>query len=474
MQTQCNQRTFGFEALGRREVVARFDGGPITSDAGGLLLRETERATAILHQFAACFRDHRDPDLIEHTVEALIAQRVYGLCLGYEDLNDHDQLRHDPLLAVMVGKVDPLGEERPRERDLGKALAGKSTLNRLELTPVRANKNSRYKKITVDRQAVQDFFVDAFLQSRTTPPERIDLDLDATDDALHGHQAGRFFHGYYDCYCYLPLYIFCGDDLLCAKLRPSNIDASTGALKEVQRIVERIRQRWPQVPIRIRGDSGFCREPIMAWCEENGVEYVLGLARNVRLVAEIVGELEEVKRQWEQTRAPARLFKEFSYATRESWSRSRRVIAKAEQLDKGANPRFVVTSVPSEVSDARTMYEDVYCARGDMENRIKEQQLCLFADRTSCATMRANELRLWLSSAGYVLMTALQRLGLSQTELAVAQCDTIRLKLLKIGAQIRITVRRVWVSLAESYPYRAIFQRVYENLIRACPLPLRC
>ncbi|MBU0718231.1 MAG: IS1380 family transposase, partial [Planctomycetes bacterium] len=386
----------------------------------------------------------------------------------------HDQLRHDPLLAVMVGKADPLGKDRPRERDKGKALAGKSTLNRLELTPVRANKDSHYKKITVDRQAVQDFFVDAFLQSRTTPPERIDLDLDATDDPLHGHQAGRFFHGYYDCYCYLPLYIFCGDDLLCAKLRPSNIDGSAGALKELHRIVARIRQRWPNVPFLVRGDSGFCREAIMAWCEQNGVDYVFGLAKNPRLLAEIVGELEEAKRQWEQTHEPARRFKEFSYATRDSWSRSRRVIAKAEHLDKGANPRFVVTSVSSHVTNARTMYEKVYCARGDMENRIKEQQLYLFADRTSCVTMRANELRLWLSSVGYVLMTALQRLGLQQTELATAQCDTIRLKLLKIGAQIRVTVRKVWVSLAESYPYRAIFQRVYENLVRVCPIPLRC
>jgi len=474
MTTECNQRSFAFHPLGRRQVTARFDGGKITSDAGALLLREAERATGILRRFAACFRDHRHPDLIEHTVEELIARRIYGLCLVYEDLNDHDQLRHDPLLAVMVGKRDPLGEERPRERDKGKALAGKSTLNRLELTPVRANADSRYKKITVHRQGVQDLFVDVFLEAHSTPPERIVLDLDATEDPLHGHQAGRFFHGYYDCYCYLPLYIFCGDDLLCAKLRPSNIDAPTGALKEVQRIVERIRRRWPHVAILVRGDSGFCREPILAWCEENSVDYVFGMAKNERLLSEIVGELDEAKGQWERTRQSARLFKEFSYATRESWSRCRRVIAKAEHLDKGANPRFVVTAVPGHVTDARTMYEDVYCARGDMENRIKEQQLHLFADRTSCATMRANELRLWFSSVAYVLMTALQRLGLQGTELAKAQCDTIRLKLLKIGAQIWVTVRKVWVCLAESYPYRAIFQRVYENLVRVCPIPLRC
>jgi hypothetical protein len=454
-------------------VVARFDGGQITSDAGGLLLREAERATGIIRQFAACFRDHRDPDLIEHTVEELIAQRVYGLCLGYEDVNDHDQLRHDPLLAVMVGKPDPLGQDRLRARDKGKALAGKSTLNRLELTPVGAHKDSRYKKITVQRAAVQDFFVDAFLQRHTTPPDQIDLDLDATEDVLHGHQAGRFFHGYYDCYCYLPLYIFCGDDLLCAKLRPSNIDGSAGALKEVQRIVERIRRHWPNVSIRLRGDSGFCREPIMAWCERNQVDFVFGLAKNERLVGEIAGELEEARRQWEQTRQPARRFKEFSYATRESWSRPRRVIAKAEHLDKGSNPRFVVTSLSSQAVDARSLYEEVYCARGDMENRIKEQQLCLFADRTSCATMRANELRLWFSSVAYVLMTALQRIGLQGTELATAQCDTIRLKLLKIGGQIKVTARKVWLSLAESYPCRNLFAWVYENLMRFCPIPRR-
>lgn len=474
MTTECNQNSFAFHPLGRRQVIGRFDGGSITSDGGALLLRETERATGILAQFAACFTDHRSPLLIEHTVEQLIAQRVFGLCLGYEDLNDHDALRHDPLLAVMAGKPDPTGEHRARARDKGKALAGKSTLNRLELTPARANQRSRYKKITVDRPGVQNFFVDTFLQSREQPPERIEIDLDATEDPLHGHQAGRFFHGYYDCYCYLPLYIFCGDDLLCAKLRPSNIDASAGALKELQRVVERIRRCWPRVEILIRGDSGFCREAIMAWCERNHVDYVFGLAKNDRLLAEIVGELDEAKRQWGQTHEPARVFKEFSYCTRKSWSRSRRVIAKAEHLDKGPNPRFVVTSVSSEVAPAKSLYEDVYCARGDMENRIKEQQMCLFADRTSCATMRANELRLWFSSVAYVLMTALQRQGLQGTELQSAQCDTIRRKLLKIGAQIKVTVRYVWLSLAESYPYRQIFERVYENLVRLCPIPLRC
>ena len=287
MPTECNQQSFAFHALGRRDVVARFDGGKISSDAGGLLLREAERVTGIIRQFAACFTDHRDPDLIEHTAEELVAQRVYALALGYEDLNDHDDLRHDPLLAVLVGKKDPLGRTRGRERDRGKALAGKSTLNRLELTPVRANAESRYKKIVTDRQAVQSLFTEVFLQSHRHPPKRIVLDLDATDDPVHGNQSGRFFHGYYKNYCYLPLYIFCGEHLLCARLRTSNIDASTGSVKELARIVSAIRQQWPKVQIVIRGDSGFCREAIMAWCEANDVDFVLGLAKNKRLIAEI-------------------------------------------------------------------------------------------------------------------------------------------------------------------------------------------
>ena len=474
MTTECNQESFVFQPLGRREVVGRFDGGKITSDAGALLLRETERITGILRTFAACFTDHRDPDLLEHTVLELLAQRVYGLCLGYEDLNDHDQLRHDPLLAVLVGKQDPTGEDRARQRDKGKALAGKSTLNRLELTPARANKDSRYKKITVQRKAVQDFFVDAFLQAHESPPPWIILDLDATDIPLHGHQAGRFFHGYYDTYCYLPLYIFCGDHLLCAKLRPSNLDASTGALKEVQRIVAAIRERFPTTPILVRGDSGFCREPIMAWCERNGVHYLLGLAKNDRLLREIEEELAQAKARFEETGKPARVFKDFLYSTLDSWSGEHRVIAKAEHLDKGSNPRFVVTSLPSDEFPAQATYEETYCARGDMENRIKETQLGLFADRTSAATMRANELRLWFSSAAYVLMTALRRRGLQGTELAQAQCDTIRLKLLKIGARIRVTVRKVWVSLAEGFPSREVFRRIHQNLIRLAPIPLRC
>ena len=474
MFAECNRESFGFHASGRREIVARFNGGRISSDAGGLLLRETERVTGIIGQFASCFTDHRDPDLIEHTVEELIAQRVYALALGYEDLNDHDDLRHDPLLAVLVGKKDPLGRRRGRARDRGKALAGKSTLNRLELTPVRANATSRYKKITLDRQAVQRLFTDVFIQSHKRPPKRIVLDLDATDDPIHGHQSGRFFHGYYKNYCYLPLYIFCGAHLLCARLRPSNIDASAGSVKELQRIVGRIRAAWPTVQIVIRGDSGFCREAVMAWCEANDVGYVLGLAQNKRLRREIEGELAQAKCRYDATQQAARVFADFRYQTLDSWSRSRRVVGKAEHLAKGANPRFVVTSLSEGEFDARSLYEDEYCARGDMENRIKEQQLCLFADRTSAATMRANELRLWFASIAYTLMNALRRLGLKDTSMARARCDTIRLKLLKIGAQVRITFRKVWVSMAESCPYRGVFQQVYDNLVGTRPIPLRC
>ena len=474
MKTHCTQNSLLFPSLNRRKTVAHFDGGAITSDAGGLLLQPVEQITGIVRQFAACFTDHRDPQRIEHTLEQLLTQRIYALALGYEDLNDHDELRHDPLLAVLVGKNDPLGRDRLRKRDRGKALAGKSTLNRLELTPVGANANSRYKKITANTRAIEEYYVTIFLQSYPTPPEQIILDLDATDDPIHGEQLGRFFHGYYQEYCYLPLYIFCGEHLLCARLRPSNLDASTGSVKQLDRIVSRIRQAWPKVHIIIRADSGFCRERIMAWCERNHVDYVLGQAKNERLKRELAEALSQARDQYHQTGQAARVFKDFVYQTKDSWSRGRRVIGKAEYLAKGENPRFVVTSLSADEVDARTLYEKSYCARGDMENRIKEQQLYLFADRTSAATMRANQLRLWFSSVAYTLMTALRRLGLKGTELATAQCHTIRLKLLKLGAQIKVTVRKVWVSLAESYPYRSLFKRVYENLIRLMPMPLRC
>jgi hypothetical protein len=459
--------------VGSREVLADFDGGDISSDGGAPLLRETERLTGIIRQFAACFTDHRNPDLTEHTVEELIAQRVYALALGYEDLNDHDDLRRDPLLATVVGKPDPTGKTRHRRCDRGKALAGKSTLNRLELTPVGADKDSRYKKVVCRTHDVERLFVTLFLQAHSRPPERIVLDLDATDDPIHGHQLGRFFHGYYKNFCYLPLYIFCGDHLLCARLRPADIDAAAGSVKQLQRIVAQVREAWPGVKVVIRGDSGFCREPIMSWCEANGVDYVLGLAQNTRLKAMIAAEQEQARVEFERTKEAARVFTDLQYRTLDSWSRERRVVAKAEHLAKGANPRFVVTSLEADDRAAKPLYEEDYCGRGEMENRIKEQQLHLFADRTSTQTMRGNQVRLFFSSIAYVLLEALRRLGLAGTELACAQCQTIRLKLLKIGALVRVTVRKVWVKLSSGSPYADVFRRVHANLVRLRP-PLRC
>jgi hypothetical protein len=464
--TQCNSPDLLFQDLGSRTVLARFDGGSITSDAGGLLLREVEAKFQFIAQLARCFTDHRDPARIEHSVTDLLKQRIFALCLGYEDLNDHDQLRHDPLLAVLVGKKDPEGQQRLRARDRGKALAGKSTLNRLELTPVRANADSRYQKIVAHLDAMQRFLVEAFVQQQLLPPDRLVLDLDATDFPLHGHQLGRFFHGYYDAYCYLPLYIFCGDHPLLALLRPSDIDSSTGALKHLARIIEQLRAHWPQVKILVRGDSGFCREHLMRWCEANGVDYLFGLAKNRRLLRIVGGEQHQARLQFEQTQQAARVFKDFTYRTKKSWSRERRVVGKAEHLAKGENPRFVVTSLAPEAFAAQTLYEQEYCGRGDMENRIKEQQLMLFANRVSCATMRANQVRLCLATVAYLLLRALRQFGLPETELAPAQCDTIRVKLLKIGALLKVTARRVWVSLSEAYPFREVFVQVWEKLRR--------
>jgi len=467
--TECSQSSFSFAPHFSREVVARFDGGLITSDAGALLLRSTEQHTGILRQFAACFHDFRRADRVEHQVGELVRQRVYGLALGYEDLNDHDQLRQDPLLALLSGKSDIEGEQRRREQDRGKAGAGKSTLNRLELTKPNANQQARYKKIVLDDQAVDGLLVELYIQSQPRQPQRIVLDLDATDDPVHGQQEGRFFHGYYGGYCYLPLYIFVGEQLLCARLRPSNIDASAGALEEVERIVGQLRRVWPEVEIVLRADSGFCREAILRWCEDHRVGYVFGLARNERLVNKLHKPMRQARRQWEQTGKAARVFTEFRYRTRKSWSRARRVIAKAEYLEKGENPRFVVTSWSAGQMEARRLYEEFYCARGDMENRIKEQQLALFADRTSTHWMRSNQIRLYFSSIAYCLLQALRRLGLAGTEMAHAQCQTIRLRLLKVGAQLRLTVRKIWVSLSAGYAWARLFAEVHRNLERLPP-----
>jgi len=457
MLTQCSRDLFGYEAVEGRQVVAAFDGGDNTSDAGGLLLGATDRAIGLVGRFAACFNDGRAPAQVEHSIQAMVAQRVFGIALGYEDLIDHDQLRHDPVLAALAGKLTA------RRKDCA-PLAGKSTLNRLEHAPLGP---SRYHKIGHDGAAIERLFVDLFLEAHKTPPKEIILDLDATDDPLHGHQEGRFFHGYYDCYCYLPLYVFCGRHLLAAKLRRSNIDASSGAVVEVERIVGQIRARWPRVTVLLRADSGFARDELMAWCEANRVDYLFGLARNERLVGAIAQDLAVVAAESLAQGGPARRFVDFAWRTLDSWSRVRRVVAKAEHLPKGANPRFVVTSLPASEIAARTLYEEVYCARGEIENRIKEQQLDLFADRTSAATMGANQLRLWFASFAYVLLEALRRIGRRHTQFATATCGTIRLKLLKIGAQVHKSVRRIKVAMASACPYQAEYHLAYLYLRRA-------
>src|SRR5918911_2380144 len=444
MHTECSPNLFAFAPVQGRAVVAAFDGGAITSDAGALLLGATDRAIRLIERVAACFQDARSPEHIEHTITTLVGQRIFALALGYEDLIDHDQLRHDPILAVLTGKL------QARRSDCA-PLAGKSTLNRLEHAPVAAP--SRYHKIGHDAHALERLFVDLFLEAHRTSPKQIILDLDATDDPLHGNQEGRFFHGYYDCYCYLPLYIFSGPHLLAAKLRRANIDASAGAVEETARIVAQIRARWPEVGIVLRADSGFAREALMSWCEANAVNFLFGLAKNERLVGEIAAELAAAEEDSKASGQSARRFKEFCWSTCDSWSRQRRVIAKAEWTGGAANPRFVVTSLSAEEAPQR-LYEEIYCARGDMENRIKECQLDLFADRTSAATMRANQLRLWFASMAYVLLCALRRLALQPTQFAKATCGTIRLKLLKIGALVRVSVRRITIAMASGCPYQ--------------------
>ena len=494
MQTDCSTPLFEFAPVEDRKVVASFDGGTMTSNAGALLLGSVDKAIRLVERAASCFVDRRDPRLIEHSVTTLVGQRIFGLALGHEDLVDHDALRHDPLLAVLAGKL------QARRADCA-PVAGKSTLNRLERS---TDKPSLYHKISHDGAAIEKLLVDLFLESHESAPAEIVLDLDATDDPLHGGQEGRFFHGYYDCYCYLPLYVFCGDHLLVAKLRKADIDASAGAVEEIARAIGRIHACWPKVRIVIRADSGFAREALMAWCEANGVEYLFGLAQNARLNAEIASELATAAEESVKTGKPARWFKDFNYRTLDSWSRERRVIGKAEwmtpsaaEADDGtqrqkkkkkakkgrkakaadappapalpgrANPRFVATSLSAQECEARPLYEKRYCARGEMENRIKECQLDLFADRTSSHTMRANQLRLWLASFAYVLLSALRRIGLADTRLADATCGTIRLKLLKIGALVKISVRRILFSMAPAFPYADDYAKAWTALSSA-------
>lgn len=447
--TECSQASFEFASHFSRSVVASFDGGTLTGDGGALLLRQTDRRIGLLPRLAACFADFRKQELIEHGVEQMLAQRVYGLALGYEDLNDHDQLRCDPLMGLLAGKREPES-----------ALASKSTLCRMERTAQNATPAERYKKIRYDSEAIGHLLVDLFVESHTTVPQEIVVDLDATDTPLHGRQEGRFFHGYYDHYCYLPLYIFRGDQLLCARLREANQDASAGSLEEIRRIVSQIRRRWAGVRIILRADSGFCREELMRWCEDNRVDYLFGLARNERLRLLSGKAMRKAEAECRRTGKAARMFTEFGYRTRKSWSRARRVVAKAERIEGKENPRYVVTSLSAAEWRPRELYEQLYCARGEMENRIKEQ-MSLFAGRMSAETMRANQLRLYLSAMAYVLLEAMRRLALAGTEMARAQVQTIRLRLLKIGARIRFSARRVMVSMSSGYPWQGLFAHAW-------------
>jgi len=449
MPTQCSQEELDLGSSAKRKLVGAFDGGAITSNGGVVLLAAADRAIGLSRRLAQCFTDLRLADAVRHSLPDLLRQRIFGLALGHEDLIDHEVLRFDSALTAVLDKP-------------GGRLAGKSTLNRME----HAGKigRDRHHKLDHDGGAIERLFVDIFLDAHREPPSRIVLDLDATDDPVYGDQEGRHFHGYYDCYCYLPLYIFCGRHLLAAKLRTSSVDAADGSVDEVARIVTHIRARWPQTTIVIRADSGFCRDDLMTWCETNNVQYVLGLAGNSRLVAKLAPEMRKAKRRAKRTGQPTRVFADFAYRTRKSWSAKRRVIGKAEWTQGAANPRFIVTNIHAAHGPARFLYEDVYCQRGEMENRLKECQGDLFADRTPAPTMRANQLRLWLASFAYVLLCAVRRIGLAGTKLAAATCGTIRLKLLKIGALVTISVRRVKLAFASACPERQIFELAARRL----------
>jgi Transposase DDE domain group 1 len=448
LPTECSQKAFSFASHFSRRVEADFTAGQVSSDGGALLLREADGRIKMLDRLAACFTDGRQQDRVEHSMVEMLSQRIFGLALGYEDLNDHEQLRRDPLLALLSGK-----------RELHEPLAGKSTLNRLELS----GRSQRYHKISYSANAIDRLLGELFIESHAAPPEQVVLDLDATDIPLYGHQPERFFHGYYDHYCYLPLYIFAGDQLLCARLRPANLDAAKGSVEEVERIVKQLRASWPEVKIVLRADSGFCREELMAWCEHHRVDYVFGLQRNQRLHKIIGREMYQAQLQHKDTGKAARVFSEFPYTTHKSWSSTRRVVAKAEYLEKGENPRFVVTSLPAEQWAAQDLYEKFYCARGEMENRIKEQ-MCLFADRLSTDEMKGNQLRLYFSALSYTLVEALRRLALTGTEWAQAQVDTIRRKLFKIGAIVRISVRRIVLEMSSAYPWKDFYAHAYRAL----------
>lgn len=464
--TDCKQEQLILPEINVRPIVADFNAGHITSDGGSVLLGQLEKRFGYLARFEKCFKDYRNPDCIEHTVSELLSQRIFGIALGYEDLNDHDLLRKDSLLAAVCGKQDVLGENRKREEDRGNALAGKSTLNRMELTKANVGKKERYKKIAGDEIAIENFFIEEWVNSLPENSEEVILDPDATDDIIHGHQEGRFFHGYYDNYCYLPLYIFCGHWPIVAKLRTSNIDGSAGTLEEIQKIIKILRVRFPDIRIIIRADSGFCRDALLSWCEQNGVYYVIGLARNSILEKHISQAMEEARKLSEANAGkPARVFTEFQYAAKSWENRLRRVIGKAEWTQGESNPRFIITNLPEETYQGQNLYEKIYCARGNMENRIKEQQLDLFADRTSTAFMRSNQLRLWFSTLAYLMINKLREAALTGTEMAKSTCGTIRLRLFKIGALITVSCRRIVLSMSSAFPLQQIFKTIMNKLL---------
>lgn len=490
VQTECKQENFAFPSLGSRKVEADFGGGNLSSDGGSLLLRQLGASARFLGGLEQCFSDSRDPELIEHSLSQMLRQRIFGLALGYEDLNDHDTLRFDPLFAAVCEREDVLGQERRCEEDRGKALAGKSTLNRLELTG--SVEPSRYHKIQADPDKIRDHLLESGVQAIPRKSELIILDFDATDSIIHGAQEGRFYHGYYRDYCYLPLYCFCGTIPLWAQLRTADRDACDGAKEALEMIVAAIRKRFgPKQKILVRADSGFCRDWLLSYCEaENNLYYCTGLAKNKRLQANVMNEFAIVHQRIEEKLYCAsydgvgiepgehiaeRSFIEFQYQTKDSWSRERRVVAKVEVLNGKENPRFIVTNIPVEGLDAglegaemfgngKGLYERVYCARGEMENRIKEQQLDMFGDRLSTHWEQSNQLRLWFSTMAYFLLDRLRTLGLAGTKLANATVGTIRLKLFKIAAQVRVSVRRVHVALCSSCPEREVWGQVFRNL----------
>jgi hypothetical protein len=433
--TNCTEELFKYQAFDRRKIEASFSGGDVSSDGGIMLLRQVDKRLGLTEALSKAIKDPRNPEFIIHEQIDLVRQRVYGIGLGYEDLNDHDTLRKDLAWQTAI------------ERD--EELASSPTLCRLEK---RADRAAAVR--------MHEIFIEQFIASFKEAPKKLVLDFDATDDRVHGNQEGRFYHGYYGDWCFLPLYVFCEDQLLVSYLRPSNIDGARHSWAILSLLVKRLRKQWPEVKIIFRGDSGFCRWKMLRWCEKNGVDYIVGIAQNNRLNGLLEVQLLQAKTECEATGEKARRFTWLYYGA-ESWDKPRFIIGKAEHTSQGSNPRYIITTLRG---DAEEIYDEGYCQRGEIENRIKEQQLGLFADRTSCHSWWANQLRLMLSSAAYILVEAIRRLGLHGTELAQAQVSTIRLKLFKIGSVIRRNTRRIQILMSSAFPYQEIFGLLFNRL----------